>query len=65
MKDAQNITAQNYIKMFDELFEQIDPKRADIISINWNMYQVHELAGDKKSAKEYLENAYLEMKSHS
>ena len=65
MKDAQNVTAQNYIKMFDELFEQIDPKRADIISINWNMYQVHELAGDKKSAKEYLENAYLEMKSHS
>ena len=65
MKDAQNVSAQNYIKMFDELFEQIDPKRADIISINWNMYQVHELAGDKKSAKEYLENAYLEMKSHS
>jgi hypothetical protein len=29
------------------------------------MYQAHLLAGDKKSAKEYLENSYLELKTRS
>ena len=38
---------------------------SDISVVNWNMYQVHELTGDKKSAKEYLENSYLEIRSRS
>jgi len=33
--------------------------------LNWNMYQAHLLNGNKKSAKKYLENSYLELKSRS
>ena len=65
VKDGQKIKAQNYIRMFDELIKQIEPKEKYIISLNWNMYQVFELLGDNKSAKDYLENAYLEIKSRS
>ena len=65
MKGGQKARAQNYVKMFDELIEQVDPNSEDIIILNWNMHQVHELAGDNKSAKEYLENSYLEIKSRS
>ncbi|MBT6939457.1 MAG: hypothetical protein HN994_03610, partial [Candidatus Marinimicrobia bacterium] len=57
--------AQNYFQSFNELIDQHDPNSKDIISINWNMYQAHVLAGDKKFAKEYLENSYLELKTRS
>ena len=65
MKAGNKSQAQNYIQSFNELIEQNDPKIKDIISMNWNMYQAHVLAGDKKSAKEYLENSYLELKTRS
>jgi tetratricopeptide (TPR) repeat protein len=65
MKAGSKSQAQNYFQSFNELIEQNDPKIKDIISMNWNMYQAHVLAGDKKSAKEYLENSYLELKTRS
>jgi tetratricopeptide (TPR) repeat protein len=65
MKAGSKSQAQNYFQSFNELIEQHDPKNKDIISMNWNMYQAHVLAGDKKSAKEYLENSYLELKTRS
>ena len=65
MKAGNKSQDQNYIQSFNELIEQNDPKIKDIISMNWNMYQAHVLAGDKKSAKEYLENSYLELKTRS
>ena len=65
VKNGQNERTQNYVKNFDEINTDFDPKSKDIISLNWNMYQVHELTGDKKSAKEYLENSYLEIRSRS
>ena len=65
MKAGNKSQAQNYFQSFNELIEQHDPKNKDIISMNWNMYQAHVLAGDKKSAKEYLENSYLELKTRS
>ena len=54
-----------YINSFNELIDQTEPNSKDIISLNWNMYQVFTFVGDKKSAKEYLENSYLELKSRS
>ena len=65
MKDGQKSRAKNYIKIFDELIEEFEPISKDIISLNWNMYQVHELLGDPKSGREYLENSYLEIRSRS
>jgi tetratricopeptide (TPR) repeat protein len=65
MKVDNKSRAQNYFQSFNELIEQHDPNSKDIISMNWNMYQAHQLAGDKKSAKEYLENSYLELKTRS
>jgi len=55
MKAGSQSQAQNYFQSFNELIDQHDPNAKDIISMNWNMYQAHVLAGDKKSAKEYLE----------
>jgi class 3 adenylate cyclase/tetratricopeptide (TPR) repeat protein/TolB-like protein len=65
MKVGNKSQAQNYFQSFNELIEQHEPNSKDIISMNWNMYQAHVLAGDKKSAKEYLENSYLELKTRS
>ncbi|MBT6113254.1 MAG: tetratricopeptide repeat protein [Candidatus Marinimicrobia bacterium] len=65
MKAGSKSQAQNYFQSFNELIDQHDPNSKDIISINWNMYQAHVLAGDKKFAKEYLENSYLELKTRS
>jgi len=65
IKAGSKSQAQNYFQSFNELIDQHDPNTKDIISMNWNMYQAHQLAGDKKSAKEYLENSYLELKTRS
>ena len=65
MKAGSKSQAQNYFQSFNELIEEHDPKSKDIISMNWNMYQAHVLAGNKKSAKEYLENSYLELKTRA
>jgi len=65
MTGGQKTKALNYIQSFNDIFDQTDPKRKDIITLNWNMYQAHVLNGNKKSAKEYLENSYLELKSRS
>ena len=65
MKDGQKSQAKSYIKIFNELIEQHDPNSKDVISLNWNMYQAHVSVGNKRAAKEYLENAYLELKSRS
>ena len=65
MKAGSKSQADNYFQSFNELIDLYDPNNKDIISMNWNMYQAHVLAGDKKSAKEYLENSYLELKRRS
>ena len=36
-----------------------------IIRINWNMYNVYQSLEKTKTAKEHLENSYLELKSRS
>jgi hypothetical protein len=65
MKTNQKAETKIYINSFNELIDQTEPNSKDIISLNWNMYQVFTFVGDKKSAKEYLENSYLELKSRS
>jgi len=65
MKTNQKAETKIYINSFNELIDQTEPNSKDIISLNWNMYQVFTFVGDKKSAKEYLENSYLELKFRS
>ena len=65
MKSGNEDFTDNYINYFNDLIVEHDPINKDIISMNWNMYQVYLLKGNQKLGKEYLENAYLEIKSHS
>jgi len=65
MKAGQKTKANSYIQQFDEFLEDHDPSNKNIITTNWNMYQAHNIGGNKKAAKAHLENAYLEMKSRS
>jgi len=54
-----------YIKEFEDIYKENDPDKKQVIMINWNMYRVYQSIGKSKTAKEHLENAYLEMKSRS
>ena len=64
-KDGKKAKSKTYVKEFNALIDEMDPMNKDIISLNWNMYQVQKVLGNKRSAKEHLENAYLEIKSRS
>ena len=57
--------ANEYIKIFNGMIEDSEPKSSDIISVYWNMYQAHKSLGEIKIGKEYLENSYFEIKSRS
>ncbi len=52
-------------KEFEKLNNDFEPIPDEIISMNWNMYKVHQLLGNKKTSKKYLENSYFEIKSRS
>jgi len=65
IKDGKTQRAKVYVKEFEEIISTVDPLDEEIISLNWNMYRVQQLLGNTKTAKEYLENSYLEIKSRS
>ena len=65
IKDGKTQRAKVYVKEFEEIISTVDPADEEIISLNWNMYRVQQLLGNTKTAKEYLENSYLEIKSRS
>jgi len=65
IKDGKTQRAKVYVKEFEEIISTVDPADEEIISLNWNMYRVQQLLGNTKTAKEYLENSYLELKSRS
>ena len=56
---------KSYVKEFETLISINDPEVKEIISLNWNMYRVYQSLGNTNSAKECLENSYLEIKTHS
>ena len=57
--------AREYIKVFDSLIEDSEPKSGDVISVYWNVYQTYKNLGEIKSGKGYLEDSYFEIKSRS
>ena len=65
IKDGKTHRAKAYVKEFEEIISTVDPADEEIISLNWNMYRVHQLLGNTKIAKKYLENSYFEIKSRS
>jgi len=65
LKDGNTKRGEAYVKEFEEIFSSEDPENKDIISMNWNMYRAQQLLGKTKTAKKYLENSYLELKSRS
>ena len=50
---------------FEKLNNDFEPIPDEIITMNWNMYKVHKLLGNRKTSKKYLENSYFEIKSRS
>ena len=65
MKKGQKKEVRDHVNIFDEFIKKNDPISDDIISLNWNMYQVYGSLGDPKSGKNYLENSYLEIRTRS
>jgi len=65
IKDGNTQRATAYVNELEKIFSSEDPMKEDIIILNWNMYKVHQLLGNTKTAKEYLENSYLELKYRS
>ena len=64
-KDGNIEKTKSYVKEFETLISIDDPEVKEIISLNWNMYRVYQSLGNTNSAKECLENSYLEIKTHS
>ena len=64
-KDGNIEKTKSYVKEFETLISINDPEVKEIISLNWNMYRVYQSLGNTNSAKECLENSYLEIKTHS
>ena len=64
-KDGNIEKTKSYVKEFETLISINDPKGKEIIALNWNMYRVYQSLGNTNTAKEYLENSYLEIKTHS
>ena len=50
---------------FKEILENEDPNKKEAVLIYWMAHQMFEEQKNQKMAKEYLENAYLELKSNS
>tara|TARA_Y100000588_G_scaffold395259_1_gene521978 strand:+ start:21018 stop:23336 length:2319 start_codon:yes stop_codon:yes gene_type:complete len=64
-EDGETEKTKTFVKEFEEIYKDNDPDNKQIISINWNMYKVYNSLERSKTAKEHLENAYLELKSRS
>ena len=64
-KDGNIEKTKSYVKEFETLISINDPEVKEIISLNWNMYRVYQSLGNTNTAKECLENSYLEIKTHS
>ena len=56
---------KSYVKEFETLISINDPEVKENISLYWNMYRVYQSLENTNTAKEYLENSYFEMKTHS
>ena len=64
-KDGNKNLTKTYIEEFEGIYGDNDPPQDNIIRINWNMYNVYQSLEKTKTAKEHLENSYLELKSRS
>tara|TARA_S200000501_G_scaffold21875_3_gene19161 strand:- start:384 stop:2690 length:2307 start_codon:yes stop_codon:yes gene_type:complete len=65
IKKGLKADARDYIKIFDTLIENSEPKSGDVISVYWNVYQAYKNLGEIKTGKGYLEDSYFEIKSRS
>ena len=64
-KDGNMNLTKTYVEEFEGIYSDNDPSQDRIIRINWNMYNVYKSLEKTKTAKEHLENSYLELKSRS
>ncbi len=65
IKNGEKNKTVSLTKEFEKLSDEFEPISDEVISLNWNMYQVKKALRKNKSAKEYLENSYFELKSRS
>ena len=57
--------SNTFIEKFRTILENEDPGDKEAVLIYWMAYRMYDENKDKKMASEYLENAYLELKSKS
>lgn len=62
-KDFQ--LSEDFLKKFKELAKENDAEKKDFIIANWASYEALNELGQKIEAREFLENAYFEIKSRS
>lgn len=62
---ANRVMAESKLNEFYTIMEEFDPLKKEIIISNWIAFQLLEKLGENKTAKDYLENAYLEVKTKS
>ena len=54
-----------FIEKFKKILEEEDPNDKEAVLIYWMAYKMYDANKNEKIASEYLENAYLELKSNS
>jgi len=58
-------SSENFLIEFKEIAKENDADKKDFIIANWASYQALNQLGQKSEAREFLENAYFEIKSRS
>ena len=54
-----------FIEKFKKILEEEDPNDKEAVLIYWMAHKMYDANKNKKMASEYLESAYLELKSNS
>ena len=54
-----------FIEKFKKILEEEDPNDKEAVLIYWMAYKMYDASKNEKMASEYLESAYLELKSNS
>jgi class 3 adenylate cyclase/tetratricopeptide (TPR) repeat protein len=64
-KENDTKSSKRSLDAFTEIIAVEDPDPSDYIMTNWTAYHAFKTVNNKEDAEEYLENAYLELKTQS
>ena len=64
-KSGNDSRSEKLLEEFENILVDHDPNPKDYILTNWSSYETYKFLGKRSEAKEFLENAYFELKSRS